>query len=522
MSSRQDESTQCVSTLPLGKMSLRRSAPRTIRLARAVLPLAVLSAVSPLFAARPDRDAPPPNVLLIVVDDVGYGELDDSGPNPDRVPTPNIDRIAARGIRFTSAYVTASYCSPSRAGLLTGRYQQRFGCEFNPVGAENDEPGVGLPPEERTIAEHLRDAGYATALIGKWHLGGTSPFDPLRQGFDHFYGFRHEGHFYAPPPYEGMVTWLRRRALPHGSEGLWRSADGRLFLTDHMGHNEPAYDANNPILRDGQPEGFDDYLTDRFSQEAARFIERSDPDRPFFLYLSYNAIHSPMQAPVEEVARFEAIADPQRRIFAAMLARLDAGIGRVLDTLEAQGLTNQTLIVFLSDHGGPTRELTSSNAPFRGGKGTLYEGGVRVPFFLSWPGTLPAGVEDERPISALDILPTVAEIAGTPLPDDTSLDGVSLVTSLVGDRRAEPPDRTLYWKMGRRAALRSGDWKLVGDLQGDESRSAWELYRLDTDPAENRDVASTHPAKLEQLTERWRRWRTTLDRPAHEAAQTPE
>ncbi len=206
-------------------------------------------ALQPLSLSAQEQTAPRPNIVLLVADDLGYGELGCQG-NP-QIPTPHIDSIAQSGVRFTSGYVTASYCSASRAGLMTGRYQTRFGYEFNPIGAQNDDPHVGLPSSEVTLAEHLHRAGYATALIGKWHLGGTATYHPLRNGFDEFFGFLHEGHFYVPPPYRGVTTMLRRRTLPTGGEGRW--IDGATVLSTHMGQDEPAYDANNPIVRGGQP-----------------------------------------------------------------------------------------------------------------------------------------------------------------------------------------------------------------------------------------------------------------------------
>ena len=266
-----------------------------------------------------------PNIVIIVADDLGYAEA--PGGN---VPTPHIDALAATGVRFTQGYVTAPFCAASRAGLVTGRYQTRFGFEFNPIGARNDEPGIGLPVGETTLAERLRDeAGYASALIGKWHLGGTAPFHPMRRGFDEFFGFLHEGHTYTPPPHDGAITWLRRKSLPGGAEGRWTSADGRLTLSTHMGHREPDYDANNPIIRASQPLSEPGNLIDAFTRESAAFIERNR-ERPFFLLLAHNAVHSPMQADEDYFERFAGIGDIHRRLFAAMLAHLDDSVGRVI------------------------------------------------------------------------------------------------------------------------------------------------------------------------------------------------
>jgi arylsulfatase A-like enzyme len=234
-----------------------------------------------------------PNVILIIADDLGYGELSCQDPSTD-VPTPHIDSIAKNGVRMTDGYVSAPFCAASRAGLITGKYQTRFGFEFNPIGARNEDPDAGLPKPEKTLADHLRDrAGYTTAMIGKWHLGGTAHYNPIRRGFDEFYGFLHEGHYFRPAPYEGMTTWLRRKMLPGGESGRWISEDGRLIYSTHMGHNEPDYDADNPIFRNGQPIEEPENLTDAFTREAVQFIERCGDERPFFLYLAYNAVHSP-------------------------------------------------------------------------------------------------------------------------------------------------------------------------------------------------------------------------------------
>jgi arylsulfatase B len=466
--------------------------------------MVVLLLSLPCVAERPIR----PNIVLIVVDDLGFGELGCQG-NAE-IPTPRIDSIARDGIRFASGYVTASFCSPSRAGLLTGRNQNRFGYDVNPVGAKNDEPGVGLPGSELTLAEQLKTAGYATGLIGKWHLGGTSPYHPLRHGFDEFFGFLHEGHFYSPSPFEGMVTWLRRRALPDGGAGRWVRPDGRLVLSTHLGHDEPAYDAGNPILRDGQPVPLPEDLTDALSREAASFIHRH-ADRPFFLAVTYNAVHSPMQASVKDVARFPSIDDLQRRVFAGMLAGLDDGVGQVLDALRSEGLDRRTLVFLLSDNGGPTRELTSSNLPLRGGKGDLHEGGIRVPFLARWAGTFPAGAVEDRPVSALDIFPTVSAVAGVPVADDRTLDGTNLVPYLMGEDRGRPHE-VLWWRMGSRAALRSGDWKLVGDRRG-SGEMAWELYDLATDEAESVDLADDQPRKVAELAEAWHEIEETMAPP---------
>ncbi len=440
------------------------------------------------LAESPERA---PNVVLILVDDLGYGEL--GGYGGTEIPTPHLDRLADQGIRFTDAYVTASFCAPSRAALLTGRYQTRFGFELNPTGAFNDDPAVGLPTDQRTLADHLRQAGYVTGLIGKWHQGATARFHPQRRGFDEFFGFLHEGHYYVPPPWPGHTTWLRRRVLPDGSQGRWTSPDGRIIWTTHMGNFEPDYDANNPIVRGSQPVNETANLTDAFSREAEDFIARYRA-QPFFLYLAYSAVHSPLQGEDQYMQRFAHIPDIHRRIFAAMLAQLDDGIGRVLQRLESEGLERQTLVIFLSDNGGATRELTSRNDPLRGEKGQLLEGGIRVPMIVRWPQHLPAGRTETRMASSLDLLPTILAAAGAAVPPD--LDGTDMLPHLTGatDR---PIREQHYWRMAGRAALRQGDWK----IHRPAAKRRWELYDLANDVGESEDLAARHPEKLQALIE---------------------
>jgi arylsulfatase A-like enzyme len=460
---------------------------------------------APAWAAETERPARP-NIVLIVADDLGYGELGCYGGRD--VPTPNVDSLARNGVRFTSGYVTAPFCAASRAGLLTGRYQTRFGFEFNPIGAQNADPAIGLPTGERTLADVLREAGYVTALIGKWHLGGTARFHPQRRGFDEFFGFLHEGHYFVPPPWSGHVTWLRRKTLPDGSQGRWTSPDGRTVWSTHMGHFEPDYDADNPILRNSQPVAEAANLTAAFTREAEDFVARHK-DQPFLLCLAYNAVHSPLQGSHAYLAKFEHIEDLHRRIFAAMLAQLDDGVGRVLARVLQEGLGERTLIIFLSDNGGPTRELTSSNAPLRGEKGQLLEGGVRVPFLMQWKGRLPMGREEARMVSSLDVFATALAAAGVSPP--AHLDGVDLLPRLV-----MPDGRPLrerhYWRFGPQAALREGDWKIHRGRGG----KAWQLYNLQDDLGETRDLAAAYPDRLGALEAAWKQLDAQMREPLDE------
>lgn len=447
-----------------------------------------------------------PNVVVLLADDLGYGELGCQG-NP-QIPTPHIDSIAANGVRFTSGYVSGPNCSPSRAGLLTGRIPTRFGYEFNPIGSKNEEPGYGLPPNEITIAERLHDAGYTTGLFGKWHQGGTARYHPFRHGFDEFFGFTHEGHYFVPPPYVGVTTMLRRKTLPGGKEGRWVGSRDLIYST-HMGSNEPDYDANNPIVRGGQPVVEEQYLTDALTREAVSFIQRND-DKPFFLYLAYNAVHSPLQGAKAYMEKFTHIEDIHRRIFAAMLANLDDSVGAVLKQLRDSGIEEETLIFFLSDNGGPTRELTSSNFPLRGEKGQMYEGAIRVPFMVQWKGKIPRGKLFHSAVSAMDLFATAAVAANTTIPD--LVEGVDLVPYLNGEKEGLPHE-TLYWRQGGRTALRHGDWKIVRMKTKTQSNVSWELYDLANDLSETKDLAGDHPERLRDLIELWEKKNQAMSEP---------
>ena len=441
--------------------------------------------------SHPDQKDGRPNIVVFFADDLGYGELGCQG-NP-QIPTPNIDAISENGIRFTSGYVTAPNCSPSRAGLLTGRIPTRYGYEFNPIGEKNEQPGIGLPGDQVTMARALHDAGYVTALIGKWHLGGTADYHPMRRGFDEFYGFLHEGHYFAYPWWKGVTTMLRRKTLPDGTQGRWYG-DSVIYHTA-LGYDEPPYDVNNPILRSSQPVIEHEYLTDALARESISFIERHQ-DQPFFLFLSFNAVHSPLQGANAYMEKFAGIEDIQRRIFAAMLANMDDGVGEVMQRLRDLGLEENTLVVFLSDNGGPTLELTSSNLPLRGGKGSMYEGGVRIPFMMQWKGKLTPGQTYDKAVSSMDLFPTCVSLAGAEVPGN--LDGVNLLPFLTGRDQGLPHD-WLFWRQGPRTAYRKGDWKIVYDPRKEE----WELYNLDEDMIEQKDLAGSNGDKLRELVKNW-------------------
>ncbi len=415
-----------------------------------------LLALATGVAGAEGAETRPPNILVIVADDLGYGELSCQG-NPE-IPTPNIDSIASNGIRFTNGYVSGPYCSPTRAGLLTGRYQQRFGHEFNPGPAGEEAENFGLSLKERTLADRLKSAGYKTGMFGKWHLGYRPQFQPTRRGFDEYYGFLGGAHSYV-------------EALTEGP---------------------------NPILRGTSKVEKVDYITDEFGREAVAFLEKHRQE-PWFVYLPFNAVHAPLQAPEKYLSRFASIKDPKRKTFAAMLSAMDDNVGLVLNKLREQKLEEETLIIFVSDNGGPTPSTTSGNGPLHGFKAQVWEGGIRVPFLTQWKGHFPAGKTYDHPVIQLDIVPTVLAAVGVPVSDDANLDGVNLIPHLTG-QKSEPPHEALFWRFGPQRAVRKGDWKLT------HFDGAPKLFNLASDLGEKNDLASQHPEKLAELEADYKAW----------------
>ena len=403
-----------------------------------------------------------PNIVVILADDLGYADLGFQGARD--IPTPNLDRLCAAGVRFTNGYVSHPFCSPTRSGLMTGRYQQRYGHENNPRFDPGDDL-AGLPVNQVTLPQVLSEAGYRTGIVGKWHLGAAPKFHPLRRGFQEQFGFIGGGHDYF-------------------------RANGPGEKTEYL----------IPFERDGKPVEEKEYLTDALSREAVSFVERNAA-RPFFLYLAYNAPHTPQQVSDKYLDRFRGIQDEKRRLYAAMISAADDGVGRLTAALRDLKLESDTLVFFLSDNGGPTAVNGSSNAPLRGAKGQVYEGGIRVPFIARWPGRLPAGKLFQQPVSSLDIFPTAAALAGAKPP--AALDGVNILPAVMG--KAAPPHERLFWRTGGGAsfAVREGRYKLV--RVGDQ---APELYDLETDIGESKDIAGAKPElvkKLDAAREQWNR-----------------
>ena len=430
------------------------------------LVLSSIALLHPAFAAQP-------NVLVIVADDLGYADIGVHGGRD--VPTPNIDALAASGVRCTSGYVSAPYCSPSRAGFLTGRCQTRFGHEFNPhIGEETT---LGLPLSERTIANELHDAGYATGLVGKWHQGYNAAHHPQSRGFDDYFGFLVGGHNYL----------LRKDA-----EAEFGSAH-----------------SHNMIYRNRELQKLDGYTTDLFTDEALGFMDRHST-KPWFMYLAYNAVHTPLEVLKKYGDRVPAaVTNPERRGYLSLLIGLDDCIGRITARLRETGRDKDTLVFFFSDNGGSGHKPylaynTGVNTPLRGDKGQTLEGGIRVPFFVSWPGKLPAGKVYDQPVSTLDILPTACAVAGAK--PTSTLDGVELLPHFLGDN-ANPPHAALFWRFGPQKAVRKGQWKLVDVRDFDtKTQSGWQLYDLATDIGEKNDLAATKPEMVAELSKAWDKW----------------
>ncbi|HYF35787.1 MAG TPA: sulfatase-like hydrolase/transferase [Prosthecobacter sp.] len=405
-----------------------------------------------------------PNIVVIVADDLGYADVGFNPGHGKEVTTPHLDALAKESVICRQGYVTGHVCAPTRAGLMTGRYQQRLG--FYTAGPL----GAGLPMSEKIFPQYLRERGYATAQFGKWHLGATPEWSPALRGFDEVFGF------------------------------LGRGAHDYFKLNDPK---DPIYRGTTPVQETG-------YLTDRLGEEAAAFITRKR-DQPFFVYLAFNAVHAPLQAPPEEIAKFST-GNTDRDTRLAMGKRMDDAIGSVVATLKKEGVWQNTLLFFLSDNGGPLAQA-ADNTPLRGGKHQDYEGGVRVPFLVCWPAQLKPG-ENQTPVIALDILPTALAAAGVPPEANELLDGRDLLPLFRGATPPEP--RNFFWCSGSEEgwwAVRSGDWKLVGE------KARVSLFDLGNDAAEKVDMAARMPAKIAELTKLHDAWLAEMPEPIQAGAK---
>ncbi|MGK0155826.1 MAG: arylsulfatase A-like enzyme [Neolewinella sp.] len=429
----------------------------------------------------------PPNVLVIVADDMGYGDLGCYGSK--QIATPNLDALAASGARCTDGYVSASVCAPSRAGLLTGRYQNRFGFEHNLISDASvySEGSLSIPQDEQTIADRLSTLGYATACIGKWHVGEHLDWQlPNQRGFDYFFGMRNGSHGYFPKP---------------GKHRLYRNHQKVQTI------DEP-------------------YLTDWFTSESIAFIERHEAkqkdeqsDKPWFVYLSYNTPHAPMQCKQQDYDAASHVKNERRRKYVAMQHCMDQNIGRIRQFLDERELTDDTLIVFLSDNGGSVYASSAINAPLRGEKGTFLEGGLRVPMIWSWPGHIEPKQTYQQPVISLDILPTVLAAAGSAIEPEAIgkgrrqtrriYDGVDLLPFFGAKQPPGAPHESLCWRMMMRgAAVRQGQWKLVRTPFAPP-----QLYNLNSDIGEQHNLAAEQPSRVTELMAVLTKWEESHERP---------
>lgn len=418
-----------------------------------------------------------PNILLIIADDAGYHDFGFQG--SDVMKTPTIDKLASQSVVFEQAYVTAAVCGPSRAGLYTGKYQQRFGFEENNVPGYMSKSGLtgdkmGLPLTQVTMAEYLKELGYQTGLFGKWHQGNHDDYHPTRRGFDHFYGFR-EGA-------RGYFAYSKTEQLAYPNQKMER--DFRHYA-EHKG-----------------------YLTDALATETSNFIGQSVANkRPFFAVLSFSAVHAPMQATDADLAQFPRLKG-ERKILAAMNLAMDRAVAVILDKLNALKISESTLVVFINDNGGPTDQNYANNYPLSGTKANHLEGGIRVPMLLRWPKKL--SINNTRypyPVSSLDLLPTFIHAANGHVTEDMNLDGVDLMPFLLSQNKHRP-HQTLYWKKESRAAIRDKDLKLLRF----PDRPA-ELYDLSVDSSENHNLAPSRPSQVARLMKKLFHWELTLERP---------
>lgn len=414
-----------------------------------------------------------PNIVLLFADDAGYADFGFQGSKV--MQTPHLDKLATQGVKFIQGYVTASVCGPSRAGLMTGRYQQRFGFEENNVPgymsvvSALDGPNMGIPLEEKTIADYLKSLGYQTAFFGKWHLGGTDDYHPTKRGFDEFYGFRGGARSYYAYP-EAPKQELNKLERGFGN------------FAEHEG-----------------------YLTDVLADAAVDFVERKKDD-PFFVFLSFNAVHTPMMAEEADLAKFPELAGKRKEV-AAMTLALDRACGKVLDKLTELGLDDNTIVIFTNDNGGPSDKNASVNLPLSGTKSNQLEGGIRVPFVMRWPGKIKENTEYNYPVSTFDLLPTFVEAAGGDAKNIDKIDGVNIMPYIQGEIEGRPHQK-LFWKKETRAAMRDGDWKLIRF----SDRPA-ELYDISKDISEHNNLAAKYPYRVQQMFKEIYEWELTLERP---------
>ena len=456
-----------------------------------------------------------PNIIIIYADDLGWNQLSCYGNT--KIKTPNIDALAAQGVRFTQAYATAPICSPSRMGLLTGRYQQRFGAEFlvpelyPPILNDHLKQKIqqeqiarksmfddidtvaynkikkGIPLSEKLIPQFMKEQGYATGAIGKWHAGEADSLQPWKRGFDYYYGTLTWGTIYASVKDPNILT--------------------KAYYFHTMNSEDTARHGSIQIVRNGVVVNEKEYITDRFTEEAVNFIDKNK-SKPFFLYLPFTAVHDPFQAKKSEFDKITTSTDTTERIYLAILKSLDDAVGKIMAKLKEEGLDKNTLVFFGSDNGGASYSGQMTNAPLRGGKQSDFEGGIRVPLIIKYPGHIKEGVVYDKPVSNLDIFATSVTAAKVTLPTDRVYDGVNILPYINGEN-TNAPHPILFWRNGFSKAMRKGDWKLYIN----ERANTTLLYNIADDYEEQHDLSSINVTKLNELKADLATWESQMAKP---------
>lgn len=419
-----------------------------------------------------------PNIFVILCDDLGYSDVGFNGSKD--ILTPNLDKLANNGVIFSSGYVAHPFCGPSRAALITGRYPHKIGTPYN-LPANSETIGKGVPVSEKFLSKELQDAGYYTGAIGKWHLGATEQFHPNKRGFDEFFGFLGGGHKYFPEEYRKLY----RKQKQAGNKVIWE------YL--------------QPLEHNGKPIQEEEYLTDAFSREAMQFLDQARKNKKdnFFLYLAYNAPHTPLEAKIEDMEKFKSIKDEERRLFAAMVYAVDRGVGKIVQKLKANGQFENTLIIFLSDNGGKLSKGGTNN-PLKGGKGDTFEGGYRVPMFFHWSRVLPKNIIRNYPVSSLDLYPTFASLAQIKICDDKKLDGKNVLADVISGM--DPHKDEMIYALRHRltyndVGARKGKWKITK-----MNNKPWQLFNISKDIGETHDLSYKFPKRLKQMVSETEEW----------------